>query len=346
MREVFTLKRSFRSLGLYALAVGWLLAGAVGAGSAPASGTGEEDGGYISGTVVFEGKWMPMAAALTVGGEDYVLPDGHFQIPLSEGVHEFTVSTLLGEVDGVIVHDPGLVHPDNETELMSLWAEQTGRSERPLDELSELEMLLYGLTWIAAFEGENVVGANGRHDSTIYFPEFDGWSRTDFNRLLTSFGNTDATMRWHSFSEIPVWIDGSGHTEAAAMQAFREWEDASAGAVTFVRSPRNVAEAEGIVVLFQSSGEITAQGGEGAAGYCRPRQVDGEIRSGVVGIGRGYAEPLLLLKHEIGHCLGFGHSPHAEDVMHASSGLKDRPITEREANMVRLLYSIPPGTPR
>jgi predicted Zn-dependent protease len=52
-------------------------------------------------------------------------------------------------------------------------------------------------------------------------------------------------------------------------------------------------------------------------------------------------EMVSLALHEIGHALGLGHSPVAQDVLYPVTRASD--LTERDRKTARLLYALPPG---
>ena len=54
------------------------------------------------------------------------------------------------------------------------------------------------------------------------------------------------------------------------------------------------------------------------------------------------SEMVALALHELGHALGLGHSPAAEDALHPETSAVD--LTARDRRTALLLYSVPPGS--
>lgn len=171
------------------------------------------------------------------------------------------------------------------------------------------------------------VNHDGAGQKQLTVPPFDGWSKDYFNQLLIVDG-FNTTRRWRLNSEIPVWIEkpwedasvtSTGLATARAVLA--EWQDVLRGAVRFHETTnKSVAQKSGITI---SSWRIAA---------------------GALYIRYDWQDSSALLLHELGHCLGLRHSDKDDDVMYDTIDLREKPLTEREKNIARLLYSIPGGT--
>src|SRR5690606_34656748 len=62
-----------------------------------------------SGRVVFHDTDLPIRSTVTISGRSVFTESGHFAIGLEPGTHSYTVSTLLGEYNGVLEHLEGKV---------------------------------------------------------------------------------------------------------------------------------------------------------------------------------------------------------------------------------------------
>lgn len=195
-------------------------------------------------------------------------------------------------------------------------------------------------------EHRGVLLHDGRSPRQLQFPVFGGWSREYFDALLTTFSGRGYTVRWPRHAEVPVWIQSpsknpnvSNDGIRTARQAFMEWEDALSGVITFKETGKlSEAEIAGIVTVFTSREELEKRRGRNVIGYCEAHfyPMNGELL-------RGRSRTLHL--HEIGHCIGLGHSPTSDEVMSTPLPSLNQGLTERETNMARLLYSLPGKTP-
>lgn len=198
------------------------------------------------------------------------------------------------------------------------------------------------------------VNHDGAGQKQLTVPPFDGWSKDYFNQLLIVDG-FNTTRRWRLNSEIPVWIEkpwedasvtSTGLATARAVLA--EWQDVLRGAVRFHETTnKSVAQKSGITIEFISRQDMQREypQGEGrVVGFCEYAYSSWRIAAGALYIRYDWQDSSALLLHELGHCLGLRHSDKDDDVMYDTIDLREKPLTEREKNIARLLYSIPGGT--
>lgn len=196
--------------------------------------------------------------------------------------------------------------------------------------------------------GEVLHDVEGR--KYLRYPAFDGFSYDYFDQLLIrqSLGRT---VRWETDSEIPVWIETNNpntttETLRIVRESFVEWEQVLNGTIRFKETTnKNHALENGIVVEFAPHEELKYSGGV-AIGLCQisywPNSAT--LASGHIQIAYEYQDSRSLILHEIGHCIGLHHSPEPEDVMFNTLRDRNQELTEREKNIARLLYMLPPGT--
>lgn len=195
---------------------------------------------------------------------------------------------------------------------------------------------------------------DGSTRHTLRFPPFEGWSREYFDELLT-FASTGTVGRWPNGAEIPVWVESpredpliTGKGLQKAYEALEIWEAVLGGEVRFRETTnKKLAEEQGLVLYFATRAEVQEQSSVTTAiGVCSRSWYpsEGRIVAGQVFVDHAYQDSLSLWLHEIGHCIGLGHSPDEGDVMHPILWERDGNLTEKEKNMARLLYTIPMGT--
>lgn len=185
----------------------------------------------------------------------------------------------------------------------------------------------------------------------LRYPAFEEWSPEYFDELLI-WESTGQTRRWPTDAEVPVWIESSNDdsnvtTEGlqVAREALAEWEDILGGTIRFKETrDKSKATENGITIEFISESQMDDEIGA-AAGYCqiRYRPERSEIVAGKIKIVYRYQDSIALHLHEIGHCIGLRHTSNRDDIMYPYIVDRDRRVTERERNMTRLLYMLPPG---
>lgn len=142
--------------------------------------------------------------------------------------------------------------------------------------------------------------------------------------------NNGRTVRWPNLP-IPVFAN-----DIAREDEVREWTSVSGGRVTFafVGSP----SASGISVRFRSGADIC---GVTTVEY----NSDGAILSADVRVSRDVfrsSQCVRTVTHEIGHAIGVLDHTSDGGLMDEDGG--DGRITSPVAEMIRTLYSLPPGT--
>lgn len=145
--------------------------------------------------------------------------------------------------------------------------------------------------------------------------------------------NNGLTVRWPT---LPVQVHTAGI--GGAEGEVQSWTGATGGAVTFafVGSPPG----EGITFRTNAAGSDIC--GLTTVIFEQPA---GRIRSATVALSPIFDTPSCVrtVTHETGHAIGFLDHTSDGGLMDPTGGNGE--ITAPVANMIRLLYSLPPGTP-
>lgn len=196
----------------------------------------------------------------------------------------------------------------------------------------------------------------GAADKLFRYPVFDEFDPEQFNQILTDGART-VTTRWPVGAQIPIAFKaaeqssaGAWAMKATAQRAFHEWQSVLQDIIVFVvDAPRQDAEERGIVVEVVPERDVPDPANgipKGSIGYCTItfHPDSRRIVRGKIVIAREWQTKIALHRHEIGHCIGLSHSNDPEDVMWAYLNDDQKNISEREMQMARLLYLIPPGS--
>ena len=189
---------------------------------------------------------------------------------------------------------------------------------------------------------------------TLIVPAFPGWDPVDYNNILVN-DTENATTRWPVGKNIKVWIEPPNskngikekHVEMA-WRAFLDWQEALDSIITFQKvSSESQAD---ITVRFVP--KLRGERGMLIAGECyrswsrnTKYLQTGKIRINVEHVyGLFIPDEIGIYRHEVGHCIGLGHSTKEHHLMYYSVGEDNNEITPVEKNLARLLYSIQPNT--
>lgn len=182
-----------------------------------------------------------------------------------------------------------------------------------------------------------------KHDGTttlrLQLPPFPQWNSTLFDSIAFS-SVREFTTRWERGQKVKVWIQPfTGPSEGSALRALEDWQKVLKETITFVRVP-NYNDAD-MTIRFVPPSELP---GYQTIGTCT-RWYDAEsgfmIRAEIA-IERSWASHTGLHRHEVGHCIGLGHSTDKQHLMYPV--LYNDVLTPVEENLARLLYSVPPKT--
>lgn len=184
---------------------------------------------------------------------------------------------------------------------------------------------------------------DGRGEVRMQMPPFQGWSPRQFDALAVWSSSTH-TVRWRRHEPISVWVHPgltSAHFGSAAWDALSEWQSLLKDVIQFVP------------VLDRQYADLTVEPKPRSffagriIGECWLHWTDeGYIRQGHIYIRDDWTHDRALLRHEVGHCIGLGHSGEPQHVMYPEIGSTNQFVTSTERDMARLLYSIPPRTER
>lgn len=188
---------------------------------------------------------------------------------------------------------------------------------------------------------------------TLIVPAFPGWDPVDYNTILIN-NAANATTRWPVGKNIKVWIEPPNSQNGIqkkhvdmAWQAFLDWQEALDSIITFQK------------VSSESQADITVrfvpelrEGGRLIAGDCYRSwsQNTKYLQTGKIRINVEQVHSLFIpdeigiYRHEVGHCIGLGHSTKEHHLMYYAVGEDNNKITPVEKNLARLLYSIQPNT--
>lgn len=194
-------------------------------------------------------------------------------------------------------------------------------------------------TLLGTYSGDVAFG--GDASLRLEVPAFAGWSSLLFDGMAFTEGR-DFTTRWERDRDVKVWIQPYTYaSEEAAITAFRDWRDILEETITFTRV-RTADEAD-MTMRFVHSSELP---GHRTIGTCTRwyRTTTGFMMRGEIKIDRSWADHLGLHRHEVGHCIGLGHSHDRGHLMYPV--LYNYSLTPAEKNIARLLYSVPPKTVR
>lgn len=183
---------------------------------------------------------------------------------------------------------------------------------------------------------------SGSESLRLEMPAFPGWSPMLFDNI--AFGSArDFTIRWERERNVNVWIEPYPipSAEQAARAALRDWQAVLKNTIifTFVSTAAEADMTMSFVPQFRLPGYRTI-------GTCTRwySASTGFIVRSEIHIATGWADHLGLHRHEIGHCIGLGHSHVREHVMYPV--LYNDSLTPAEQDIARLLYSVPPKTQR
>lgn len=197
------------------------------------------------------------------------------------------------------------------------------------------------MTLLGEYEG-NIYVAGSKNDLLrLQVPPFPGWEPDLYEHIAFGPGR-DFTVRWPQNHAVKLWIEQyTKRSTEAVEQAVLDWQGLLNDAITFVRvdSP-GVAD---MTVRFVPSFLLP---GEGTVGTCTRwyTRSTGLMLRGEIEIARSWADRVSLHRHEIGHCIGLGHSPVGDHLMYPILYNDTATVTERD--MARLLYALPPKSPR
>ena len=250
----------------------------------------------VRGEVVFADTGLGVRSRGEVAGQTFqTREDGRLALSVRAGVHDYTVTTLMGTDRGKVTY-------------------------------------------------------SGTGPLRVTVPAFSGWSRALFDELLID-ERAGVTKRWEYGKTVKVWIQTVPHHNGAgvAKEVLRQWESLlnlhappqhPALRFEFVASPYNadmtVTFHEVVEYVDPTSGKILRPDG-----YCALHwnPLTGRIEKADVQIRHAHAGSYGLLRHEIGHCLGLGHSTNPNHLMYPTVS-SNKNITTVETYYVRLLYSI------
>lgn len=184
---------------------------------------------------------------------------------------------------------------------------------------------------------------DGHHDVRIHVPVFRDWTERQFDTLAV-LATDGYTVRWPRHQQILVWIHpdlSSAHFGSVAWDAVTEWQSLLKDVIRFTQVPERRYADLTVEPKLRSffAGRII--------GECWLYWThEGYIRQGHIYIRDDWTHDRALLRHEVGHCIGLGHSENLRHVMYPVIGSANQFITSAERDMARLLYSIPPRTRR
>lgn len=191
---------------------------------------------------------------------------------------------------------------------------------------------------------------------TLIVPAFPGWDPVDYNTIVINDAE-NATTRWPVGKNIKVWIEPPNSRKGIeerhvnmAWEAFLDWQEALNSIITF----QKVSSESQADITVQFVPELRHENGDPIAGECyrswfRDTKYlqTGKIRINVEHVyGLFIPDEIGIYRHEVGHCIGLGHSTKRHHLMYYyySVDEKNNKITPVEKNLARLLYSIQPNT--
>lgn len=186
----------------------------------------------------------------------------------------------------------------------------------------------------------------GKDDDTIrlHVPPFAGWSPLLFDNIAFTPGR-DFTIRWPWGRKIDVWIQPfTPASHRAATDALHDWQTILKGTVTF-SEVNNYMDAD-MTIRFVPQTQMPDYE---TIGTCTRwyKAATGLIVRAEMSVSRAWASHIGLHRHEIGHCLGLGHTPEEDEykghLMYPV--IYNTTLTPTEQDAARLLYSIAPKTP-
>lgn len=183
----------------------------------------------------------------------------------------------------------------------------------------------------------------------VEIPTFLGWSKKRFNELLITEA-ANAVVRWKDGTTIRYWIETPAEDSLItwnhynlAKETIMEYQSLLTPVIAF----EPVTDKDAAHLVFQWD---TRESIDGYAGMCtRTWDFKNELTKGIVTIAYrvGSIDTSLnkgLMRHEIGHCVGLNHASDETFNMYPTVTPQNQELTLVEKYMLKLMYSIQPGT--